>query len=213
MYTGLLHTHRLVVILFLLLYVVKLVLLLMQKQEVLDKFTKVTRIPEMIISFTFLATGIALLLNLAEINVMHIVKIGLVLASIPVAVIGFKRKKKFLAALSVLLIIGAYGLAEMNKIGVSNDPLNSQLVTDAQDASYDQLAHGKALYERNCVVCHGPEGNMQKSGAKNLQVSELTEEEISNLIQNGKNSMPAYGALYNQTDIEAVITYVKSFRK
>ncbi|MCI4668901.1 MAG: SirB2 family protein [Bacteroidia bacterium] len=215
MYTGLLHTHRLAVILFLVLYLIKAVMLLLNRKEGLQKLTKATRIPEMIISFLFLATGIGLLINVAQINTMLIIKIALVLASIPVAVIGFRRENKLLAVLSVLLIVGAYGLAEMNKVGVEETPL-AQEITDPTAEGYDLIAHGQALYSRNCVVCHGEQGNLAKSGAKNLQESQLSEAEMTNLIQNGKNAMPAYKDVpgYDEAGIAAVIAFInKNIRK
>ena len=212
MYTGLLHTHRLVVILFLVLYLVKLVLLLMGREETLATFTKRTRIPEMVISTLFLLTGVAMLFLVAEVNTLHIVKILLVLAAIPVAVIGFRKANKLLASLSVLLIIGAYGLSEVNKIGVADTQIAS-VETDPAAAGYDQLAHGQALYARNCIVCHGPKGMKQGSGAKNLTVSQLSEEEMYTLLVNGKKTMPAYGELYSEAEIDAAIAYVKTLRK
>lgn len=213
MYTGLLHSHRLVVILFLLLYVVKWVLLLANKTELLERITKATRIPEMIISTLFLLTGIGLAINIAQLSPMFWVKLLLVFGSIPLAVIGFRRGNKILATLSILLIVGAYGLAEMNKIGVEDTPLAQTVVSDPNSAGYDVVAHGQALYNRNCTVCHGPKGDMKGSGAKNLQISQLNETEMQTLIQNGKNAMPAYGELYSGADLEAVITYVKTLRK
>lgn len=213
MYTGLLHSHRLVVILFLLLYVVKWVLLLANKKELLDRVSKATRIPEMIISTLFLLTGIGLAINIAELTPMFWVKLLLVLGSIPLAVIGFRKSNKLLATLSILLIVGAYGLAEMNKIGVEATPLATTVVSDATAANYDAAAHGEALYVRNCVVCHGPNGDMQGSGAKNLIISQLSDAEMRSLIQNGKNTMPAYGELYQDAEINAVIAYVKTLRK
>jgi len=212
-YVALTHTHRLVVTLFLLLYIIKAALLILNRKEALEKVTKVTRIPEMVISTLFLVTGVWLLFEIAEINVMHIVKIGMVLASIPVAVIGFRKGNKILAALSVLLLLGVYGIAEANKIGVNDEPIAANIITETQAEGYDQLTHGEALYTRNCVVCHGPEGNLQLSGAKNLQVSQLSDEEMKTLIVNGKNGMPAYGKLYKEEETSAVIAYVKVLRK
>ncbi|TAE47437.1 MAG: hypothetical protein EAZ89_17910 [Bacteroidetes bacterium] len=213
MYTGLLHTHRLSVILFLLLYVVKLVLLLAGRKEQLQKVTKITRIPEMVISALFLLTGIGLLVMVAQITVMLVIKIVLVLASIPIAIIGFRKSNKLLASLSVLLIVAAYGLAEANKIGVDKDPLPAAVVSEVSEPGYDILAHGKALYARNCIVCHGEKGDMQGSGAKNLIISKLSDEELNKLVLYGKNAMPAYGKVYHGDEIKAVIAYVKTLRQ
>lgn len=149
----------------------------------------------------------------AQITPMLLIKIVLVLASIPIAIIGFRKGNKLLASLSVLLIIGAYGLAEMNKVGVDETPLASTIVADAGSDSYDAKAHGKALYERNCIVCHGPKGDMQGSGAKNLITSELSETESRDRIVNGKNAMAGYGKIYSEEEIDAVHAYVLSLRQ
>ncbi|MDX1907597.1 MAG: c-type cytochrome [Bacteroidia bacterium] len=213
MYTGLLHTHRLVVILFLLLYVVKLILLLIGRTEALKSVTGRFRIPEMVISALFLLTGIGLLTQTAQISTMLIIKIVLVLASIPVAVIGFRNYNKILATLSVLLIVAAYGLAEMDKTGVSAAPIATEVVTDPAAPEYLAVAHGKALYVRNCIVCHGEDGALGGSGAKNLQITQLTDEQIRTLLINGKNAMPAYGSIYTPDEITAVMAYVKTLKK
>src|ERR1700741_142838 len=116
MYKGFLHTHILVVTLFLLLYLVKTILLLSNRNDLLQKFSKMFRIPEMIISTLFLVTGIYLALQLpfgGKYDYLFWIKIAMVLASIPIAVVGFKKSNKILAALSLLLITGSYGLAEV----------------------------------------------------------------------------------------------------
>lgn len=213
MYTGLLHTHRLTVILFLLLFLVKLILLLMNRSETLENFSNKTKIPERVIEVLFLGTGIYLLVMAAEINMMMILKLVAVFASIPLAIIGFKKSNKLLATLSVVLIIAAYGLAEMNKVGVSDEPLAAGVVTDAGAANYDQQAHGKAIFDRNCQLCHGADGKLGASGSKDLTVSELSDSDVKSLIMNGKNAMPPYKDLLSETEISAVQAYVKTFRK
>ncbi len=213
MYTGLLHTHRLTVILFLLLFLVKLILLLMNRSETLENFSNKTKIPERVIEVLFLGTGIYLLVMAAEINMMMILKLVAVFASIPLAIIGFKKSNKLLATLSVVLIIAAYGLAEMNKVGVSDEPLAAEIVTDANAANFDQMALGKAIFDRNCQLCHGADGKLGASGSKDLTVSELSDAEVTSLINNGKNAMPPYKDLLSETEISAVQAYVKSFRK
>ena len=96
MFTGLLHSHKLFVLLFLVHYVVKLLLLQLGKSEQLAKYNKATKVPEMVISFGFLATGIGMLVLHAQLTTLMIVKILCVLAAIPLAVIGFKKGNKAL---------------------------------------------------------------------------------------------------------------------
>ena len=105
MATGMLHTHYLMVVLFTLIYLIKTILLLSDKDELLEKFKAKTKIIEMVVSFGFLATGIFLMTQLPSINMFTIIKLGLVFVSIPLAVIGFKKKNKVLASLSFFLII------------------------------------------------------------------------------------------------------------
>src|SRR6476620_260721 len=93
MYKGFLHTHYLVVTLFLIIYVIKTILLLSDRRELLDKFTRKVRIPEMIVSALFLITGIYLAAQLpfnSKYDYLFWIKIVMVFASIPIAIVGFR---------------------------------------------------------------------------------------------------------------------------
>lgn len=204
MYKGILHTHTLVVLLFVVLYLVKTFLLVTGKNEQLERITSLTKWPERIISVLFLGTGIYLYLNSGNITWMVHVKIFLVFASIPMAVVGFKRKQSFLAVLSMLCLLSAYGLAEMNKKQIS------KIEKPVVNASGDQLEAGKLLYGSYCQACHGEKGDAGLSGAKNLQISTLTKEEKATIISKGKGSMPGFSALSTE-EVNAVIQYTETF--
>lgn len=209
-YTGLLHTHKLVVLLFLIIYVVKLALLLFSEAN-LDKMraSKPARIFEMILSVLFLVTGITLWTNVADpFNTLFLIKVVAVFGSIPLAVIGFKKKKKVLAILSVVLLFAAYGLAEVKK-KQSLQPQNQDMVYTEGETS----VYGKELYLQYCKACHGEDGAAERSGAKNLQTSTLSDEETKMQIMEGKGLMPAYKKVLNEKEIDAVLTHVKSLRK
>ncbi len=200
MATGILHTHYLVVTLFLLIYVIKTILLLSDKKESLAKFTKMVKVPEMIISFLFLATGIYLVTLLpfnGKYDFLFYIKICMVLASIPLAIVGFKKSNKALAVVSLLLIVGSFGLAEVyhKKKGISKD-------AGAMTASSD----GAELYKINCATCHGGDGKLGLSGAKDLTVTEMDEASIKNIILNGKGMMPA--AQVSEEQATAIAHYV-----
>lgn len=45
---------------------------------------------------------------------------------------------------------------------------------------------GKELYLENCAVCHGEDGKMGASGAKDLTVSTLSDNEVLQRINEGK---------------------------
>lgn len=73
---------------------------------------------------------------------------------------------------------------------------------------------GASLFLMHCASCHGEDGKLGASGAKDLSVSKLTDKEIENIINNGKNAMPPMKVLLeNKDNIELVIKHVKSLRK
>jgi mono/diheme cytochrome c family protein len=196
MATGMLHSHTLFVVLFTLIYLVKTILLLSDRDELLEKFKKKTRVLEMIVSFGFLATGIYLMTQLPEINQFLIVKISLVLLSIPLAVIGYKKKNKVLATLSFFLIVVSFTLAYKSKAAKAGDKI----------AAVD----GKQIFEEKCTLCHGGDGKLGLNGAKDLTASQMGHNDIISLIATGKNGMPAFNTTLSHEQIEAVTAYVET---
>ncbi len=203
MHKGILHTHYLVVILFLLIYVVKTVLLLSNKNDVLAAFTKKVKVAEMIISVLFLLSGIYLATQLpfqSKYDYLFWIKLLLVAASIPLAVVGFKKGNKILASLSLLLLTISFGIAESykKKKSIPKD-------TIAVDAGNRNAAE---IYQINCVMCHGADGKLGMAGASDLSASALSKEEIKTIILKGKGSMAAIAMSPEQAD--AVAAYVDS---
>lgn len=202
-YSLVLKIHIVSVILFLLIYLVKTSLLLFNAKEKLSSVTKITKVPEMIISVLFLATGVYMLLELPEVNNLLLIKIAVVVFSIPIAIIGFKRGNKVLATLAFLMIVAAYGLAEMSKKRSGNE------VALKGGATTPEV--GKAIYEANCMVCHGEDGKKGAMGATDLTTSTMSEDEIKSIIRNGKGAMPAVSL--SDEHLEAVTEYVKILKK
>lgn len=223
MYTGMLHTHTLVVALFLVLYLVKTALLLAGKNELLDKFTKKTKIAEMVVSTLFLLTGIYLATQAPSISAGNWfwVKLIAVFAAIPLAIVGFKRKNKVLALLSFVLLVYAYGVSETKSMTMNKADYYSQLAADdapvynaadfdATADDYDVLAHGKAVYINYCVRCHGNDGKMGGAGAKDLTMSMLDKGGMVERITHGKGGMPAFGKVISPEEIMASVAYIKA---
>ncbi len=196
MATGMLHSHYLFVVLFTLIYLVKTILLLSDKDELLEKFKKKTRILEMIVSFGFLATGIYLMVKLPVIPMLLIIKIALVFLSIPLAVIGYKKKNKVLATFSFFLIIVAFGMGEKTK----STKAGAKIAT----------VNGKEIFNDKCILCHGDNGKLSLNGAKDLSVTPLNHAGIMEMISNGKNSMAAYKDVLTPEQIDAVASYIES---
>ena len=191
--------HRITVSLFLLHYVWKGYLLLADKTEALSGYTAKTKVAEMVLSVGFLGTGIYLGLFGPPLAAMQWVKIGMVFASIPLAVVGFKRGKKMLAILSILLLVGAYGLAEMNK---------------AHNKKVNTTATAQEVYKEKCTRCHGDAGDAMISGAKNLKITTLSDDQLKSVIKNGvpNTQMAGYADLTDE-QLNGLVAYVKSLKQ
>lgn len=65
----------------------------------------------------------------------------------------------------------------------------------------------QALFIKRCATCHGSEGNLQLSGAKNITVSQLSADEIKNQIIHGKGGMPPFESMLTVQEIDALTAY------
>ena len=199
--------HIISVMLFLLTYVVKTILLFTSK-SMLTKYSQITKVPEMIISVTFLLTGIWLFVILDGIKTFHIIKLIFVIVSIPLAIIGFKKNKYGLALIALVLIIGAYGLAEMSK----NKPFIPKTVK-LETGTNSLLSEGGIVYYQNCIFCHGIDGKKMYRNAPDLTKSLMNEDAMIQSVREGsKGKMPAYLLTISDQNIAAVVTYVNSLR-
>jgi mono/diheme cytochrome c family protein len=76
----------------------------------------------------------------------------------------------------------------------------------------DTEKNGRAIFERNCVRCHGTDGTKGKWGAKNLTISKLSDDELLTTITNGKGRMPAWRNTLTALEIELLKDYIKTMR-
>ena len=192
--------HQIVVFAFLLIYVIKTILLLSNKNELLVRFTKKIKIPEMIVSAAFLLTGVYLMTQVSfggKYDFLFWIKIAMVILSIPIAIIGFKKGNKILAALSLLLITGSYGLAEVYHKKKA-EPVQSN----------SGIVDGKVLYDNNCIICHGGDGKLNASGSKDLSLTLLDKQGLKDVILNPKGLMPKADITEEQAN--AIAEYVNN---
>jgi mono/diheme cytochrome c family protein len=201
----LLLIHKICVTAFLVIYLIKTILLLSGAQSALDRFAKIFKVPEMIISTGFLVTGIWMYTQIGAIKSMQIIKLVAVVASIPLAVIAFKKKNKALAVLSFVLILMAYGLAEMSK--------KQPYPVSKSETSEGQPADGASVYSAQCSRCHGDDGALGLLGATNLQTSVLSDEQALEVIRNGRKSMPAFSKVLSEEETALVADYIQSLRR
>jgi mono/diheme cytochrome c family protein len=207
MYTGMLHTHTLAAMLFLILYLVKTYLLVMNKKESLLKFSKTMKVPEMVVSTLFLLTGIFLAVKSGDLGPWFTVKMVAVLSSIPLAIIAFKRMNKSLALIAIIFLVYAYGISETKSPLFKPEASIDEFTTVAPEAL------GQTIFQAKCTGCHGADGKQGLSGAKDLTASTKTLDEKVQVITNGKNSMMAYKNQLTGAQILAVAQYVESLKK
>jgi len=71
-------------------------------------------------------------------------------------------------------------------------------------------ATGETIYRTHCTLCHGNDGKLNLSGAKDLSVSVLTREEMIRQVSEGKGAMMAYKNVLTRKEIEAVVDHVRT---
>ncbi len=72
---------------------------------------------------------------------------------------------------------------------------------------------GENLFIMHCAACHGDDGKLGASGAKDLTASRLGDAALTKIITEGKNGMPPMKELLgNNENIQLVINHVKKLR-
>ncbi|MCG9912057.1 MAG: cytochrome c [Flavobacteriales bacterium] len=85
-----------------------------------------------------------------------------------------------------------------------------------ENAEPATTAHaGKENYDKQCARCHGSNGKMGLSGAKDLTDSKLTPAEMIPIITNGSSGgiMPAYKDVLSESQIAEVADYIEKHIK
>jgi len=80
----------------------------------------------------------------------------------------------------------------------------------------------KALFTKECASCHGKDGQAKTFKAKfnharNLTdakwQAEVTDERLFNSIHNGKGKMPAFGKKLSDSQINALVAFVRTLKR
>lgn len=99
--------------------------------------------------------------------------------------------------LIVILIMGAWVWA----CGNNNENGDANGVMD-----------GKTIFKKYCILCHGIDGKLGVSGAKDITVSQLTEAQRIVLISEGKNTMTPFKGVLSPEQIKAVAAYTMTLK-
>jgi mono/diheme cytochrome c family protein len=86
-------------------------------------------------------------------------------------------------------------------------------------ASVDQFATARANFTKNCEPCHGPngEGGLVKVEKKQIKVPSLkaehaikhTDDQLTKMITNGEEEMPAFKDKLSQQEIADMVKFVR----
>jgi mono/diheme cytochrome c family protein len=103
--------------------------------------------------------------------------------------------------------------------------LTSGLTAPSGWAETGDPAKGKAIYERQCGVCHGAQGKGDGPASKmmippagdltGLKVKDKPDAELFQTIQNGRppSAMSAFKGQFSDQQIHDVVTYIRSLGK
>ena len=85
--------------------------------------------------------------------------------------------------------------------------------------SFADEAAGQKVYDAKCKSCHGKTGEGNPAIAKALKVDpsvflltklDKTDDELTEIITNGKGKMPAFKSKLSEDEIKDVVKYVRS---
>jgi mono/diheme cytochrome c family protein len=218
---GMLHSHVLVVTLFLLFLLFKTILLLANKKELLATVRKY-KIVDPILGVLMLATG-GYLLSLygSDAPTYLWVKLVIVLIIIPIGIVAFKKENKAMAVIAVLLTLYIYGASEVGSLTFSKEktevasgdsPAKNAAEVVIEGETAELMKNGKEIYLAECKKCHGEDGKKGLFKAPDLTQSKLNLSERVAWIKKGKGVMPAYENELDETEIEAVALYLNELK-
>jgi mono/diheme cytochrome c family protein len=77
-----------------------------------------------------------------------------------------------------------------------------------------------SLYKAKCAVCHGPSGKGDSPAGKNMGAVSFSDAKVAGksdaqwkeVIEKGKNKMPAYGKSLKPDEIQGLVAYIRSLK-
>ena len=115
---------------------------------------------------------------------------------------------------TILVLVVGLAIWSCTESGASDANADKQVASVSKKPEAEaKKVDGEKIYKKRCVVCHGINGDMGMSGAKDLTQSELSIEEKMTIITNGKNVMTAFGEILEEDEIKAVAEYTLTLKK
>jgi cytochrome c6 len=84
-----------------------------------------------------------------------------------------------------------------------------------------QAQKGQAIFQEQCVGCHGPDGKAQTDMGTKVQAADLTssavqeqsDSKLEKTIKSGKAKMPAFDGKLSDNEIGSVVAYIRQIGK
>jgi cytochrome c6 len=92
------------------------------------------------------------------------------------------------------------------------------LVSWATAAAAQDVA---ATYKAKCAMCHGADGKAETPAGKKMgahdfaspEVQKMSDADLTQAIEKGKNKMPAYAGKLKDTEVKELVAYVRGLGK
>jgi cytochrome c553 len=213
--TGMLHSHLLLVVLYILLFTIKVILLFINQKNLLATFNGKTRKLHIILASLMLLTGLILAyrspVGLADFS---IAKYVLILLGVVLGVISIKKLNKGLALGALLAFVYVFGISKTHSLLLQNQEsrVREALQSFPSNLEEQKAERGKAIYQQACLRCHGEKGDAQFRKAFNLAASTSSDNVKAAAIKYGRNAMPKFEYL-SDSEIQDVIAYINGFSK
>lgn len=231
-YDYIMQAHVVAVALFMVILFSRVVVMGARSETVIEKFSRRMRIPNMVLVPLMIITGILLLIGrydkVGDIDKYMLAKLVLVIIALPLAAIGVRRKTLSMVGIALVVYSLAMALAFFQP-GAEDGNLTADdsLIIDDDTSRADQLRRdttiteeerlllqGKQVFlERGCGSCHGVNGFSGFQSAKNLEASKLNEDQIIQVVTNGRASMPPLRKSIPEEEMKSLVKYVINLRK
>jgi mono/diheme cytochrome c family protein len=134
---------------------------------------------------------------------------------------------RFLRVISILLLVGCWASAQDAKKPAPAEfkiPPEASKLADPVKPTPASIAQGKKLYDLDCAVCHGQDGDGKGDLAADMKskladyrdpsaLKDFTDGDLFYIIKNGKGEMPSEGDRAKPDSIWNLVNYVRSFAK
>jgi mono/diheme cytochrome c family protein len=88
-------------------------------------------------------------------------------------------------------------------------------------SSSTEQAESQALYKKDCAMCHGPDAKGNTPIGKKFNVPDLlspavqkkSDAELTQVIENGKQKMPAFKAKLKPEQVKDLVAYIRGLAK